>query len=199
MRRPLLVLALSTLVLGTAAGCSKSSDTQNTQGTTASTPAQGPATSKGPSTSKTQSTSSKSGGTSTSAKSAPPSLPGVSTPSLPNVPGVSTPSLPNVPGVDTDKFQKCIELATAYSATMAPLASGSVSQEQIEAAQAELQKVKETVPTKVADALTVIEDGIKANAGNTVALADFFNSDDYQRANDEVTSYLNSECGQVGG
>ena len=188
MRRPLLVLALSTLVLGTAAGCSKSSDTQNTQGTTASTPAQGPATSKGPSTSKTQSTSSKSGGTSTSAKSAPPSLP-----------GVSTPSLPNVPGVDTDKFQKCIELATAYSATMAPLASGSVSQEQIEAAQAELQKVKETVPTKVADALTVIEDGIKANAGNTVALADFFNSDDYQRANDEVTSYLNSECGQVGG
>lgn len=179
MRRPLIALAVPVLVIIGAAGCSKESttSTNQAQGTTTQAPATSAAskTTQGK-TSDTKTSDSKT--TSTTSKS-------------------SNPGDISIP--DMGQLQKCAELATAYGAAHAALALGAASQDQFNQAQAELEKVKANVPENIRDDFEIIEQGLKDNAGNMTAIANFLNSDEYKNADKEITDYLEKECSKLEG
>jgi hypothetical protein len=115
------------------------------------------------------------------------------TPDIPTIPGgPSIPDLPSVPG--GANLQKCLDLANAYAQIFLPLSSSAnPSDADVAQATAAIDQIKGQVPSNIQAALDTLENGIK-NAKGLAGLGEFFSSDEYTKANTEVTNYLTSEC-----
>lgn len=97
---------------------------------------------------------------------------------------------------DLGGFGNCVEIGAAYASVhLNALGAGD------EQTKAELEKtldqLKGEVPDDVRDDLQVIADGI-ARSKNLVELGEFFDSEEYTKANANIERYINEQCGTSG-
>ncbi|WP_334143916.1 hypothetical protein [Rhabdothermincola sp.] len=93
-------------------------------------------------------------------------------------------------------FGNCVEIGAAYASIyLNALGAGD------EQTKAELEKtldqLKGEVPEDVRDDLQVIADGI-ARSKNLVEVGEFFDSEEYTKANANIERYINEQCGTSG-
>jgi hypothetical protein len=97
---------------------------------------------------------------------------------------------------DLGGFGNCVEIGAAYASIyLNALGAGD------EQTKAELEKtldqLKGEVPEDVRDDLQVIADGI-ARSKNLVEVGEFFDSEEYTKANANIERYINEQCGTSG-
>lgn len=95
--------------------------------------------------------------------------------------------------LDLGSFGNCLEVAGTYAGIhLSALGAGD------EEAKAELQRsldqIKGEVPPDIQDDLQVIADGV-AKSKNLTELGEFWDSDEYKKANENVEKYLDEQCG----
>jgi hypothetical protein len=87
----------------------------------------------------------------------------------------------------------CIAIASSYAAIYLSAlgASDDATKQQLED---QLNQIKGKVPSNIQSDLDVIANGIR-NADGLTGLGKFFDSDEYKKANQEITDYLDQTCG----
>jgi hypothetical protein len=177
MRRSVLSLSLVALSLTLGAVACSKSDTTATTSPTASAVSSGNNGNNG---------NSSGGNGSSSGGGAASTLPG----------GITVPGGADINKVAGDA-QKCADLLTGYSGLFAPLMGANVSSDDRSKAETALENMKGQVPDNIAKDLETVEAGIK-NANDIVALGNFLSSDEYTKANTEITDYFTNQCSKVG-
>ena len=193
MKRILLLTAVAAMTTATLAGCSKGNTTtqgNQAQGTSAPTSSEAvsPTTKKSGGDSSDTTSKKTTGSTGTSGKTTTTKAGGSASSTIPGIP----PGADTFPAVPKD-IQKCVDISTAYLALFAPFASGNYDQKGLDDAVATLEKIKGEVPSNVADALQVLEDGIK-NIKSQGDMVTFFTSDEFEKNNEIVTNYVTVQC-----
>ncbi|MEJ5256165.1 MAG: hypothetical protein WHS89_12525 [Acidimicrobiales bacterium] len=90
-------------------------------------------------------------------------------------------------------FADCTKAVGAY-ASISFLARNAQDEQTVAEVQKSLADLQGQVPAEIHDDLQVIADGI-ARSKNLKELSDFFDSDEYKKANENVEKYLDEQCG----
>jgi uncharacterized protein len=91
----------------------------------------------------------------------------------------------------------CVQLATTWAQLFTPLQAGGVSDDARANIKKQISDMKSSVPANVGADLDKISTGVDS-AKTQTDVATFLSSSDFTKANQEVTTYLTTQCSQVG-
>jgi hypothetical protein len=89
----------------------------------------------------------------------------------------------------------CLEVTLAYGSVYLS-ALGLGSEQELAELDRQLDEIRDKVPADVQDDLQTIADGL-SEADGLVEVGEFFESEEYRRADENVTAYLEETCGDV--
>jgi hypothetical protein len=91
----------------------------------------------------------------------------------------------------------CVQLATTWGQLFTPLQSGGASDDAKANIKQQLGDIKNQVPANIGADLDKISTGID-NAKSSTDLLTFVSSSDFTKANQDVATYLTSQCATAG-